>query len=144
MSITDLDPHAAAEQMLAEGAGPEWIARLASELDRLLAGGQLSRIMSSWDLSRTELGAMFGVSRQAVTKWLTEGVPADRAPLAADLAAICDLLEHYLKPDRISAVVRRASPGLGDRSLLELVSDGETAAALDVARRMFAFGDVHR
>lgn len=143
MSITDLDPHAAAEQMLAEGAEPDWIARLVAELDRRVAGGQLSRIMSSWDLSRTELGAVFGVSRQAVTKWLTEGVPAERAPMAADLAAICDILEHYLKPDRIPAVVRRESSGLGDRSILAMVSDGETSAALDAIRRMFSFGDLH-
>ena len=34
----------------------------------------------------------FGISRQAVSKWFANGVPADRADTIADLGAATDLL----------------------------------------------------
>ena len=52
-------------------------------------------------------------------------------------------LERYLKRDRIPAVVRRPAPGLGGASLVELVSSGRAAEALELTRRMFAFTDAH-
>jgi hypothetical protein len=56
----------------------------------------------------------------AVSKWLEQGVPAERVETVADLAAATDLLVRYLQRDRIPAVVRRPAPALrrpaqGDR-----------------------------
>jgi hypothetical protein len=141
-ALADLDPSDAAARLVAEH-DDEWLARLADALDRRLAGRGLERVMRTWGLSRTELGTMFGVTRQAVSRWLDDGVPADRAVAVADVEAITDLLERYLKRERIPAVVRRAAPRLGDQSLLALTAAGHHAEALRLTREMFAFTDAH-
>lgn len=139
---SELDPRTVAARLIAEH-DDAWVAKLTAELDRRLSDRRLERVMRVWQLSRTELGTLFGVSRQAASKWITDGVPADRAPHVADVEAITDLLEHYLKRERIPAVVRRPAPGLGGTSLVELVSSGRGAEALQLTRRMFAFTDAH-
>ena len=142
-TIAELDPRDAASRLL-EARGDAWVAELAQELDHRLSGRQLDRVLRLWGLSRTELGELFGVSRQAVSKWIRDGVPSDRATAVADIEAITDLLDRYIKRDRIAAVVRRRADGLGGHSLLELVGSGRTAEALELTRRMFTFGDLHR
>lgn len=141
--LAGLDPRDAAARLVAEH-DDDWVATLADELDRQLSGRQLERVMRLWQLSRTELGELFGVSRQAVSKWITDGIPADRADRVADVQAITDLLDHYLKRDRIAAVVRRRAPGLDGKSLVELVTAGRSSEAVSLTRQMFAFTDVHR
>lgn len=140
--LTDLPPREAAARILA-ARDADWIDRLGIELDRQLGGRSLQRIKRIWGLSTTELGALFGVSRQAVSKWLDGGVPSDRIPVVADVQAITDLLDRHLKADRIPAVVRRAAPRLGDRSLVDLVADDRSNDALTLTRRMFTFTDLH-
>ncbi|MGI9018518.1 MAG: hypothetical protein ACR2HR_15695 [Euzebya sp.] len=142
-ALAEMDPREAAAQLLAEH-DDAWVATLADVLDRRLAGRRLERVMRLWQLSRAELGALFGVSRQAVSKWIADGVPADRAPQAADVDAITDLLARYLKRDRIAAVVRRHAPGLHGMSLIELVTSGRSSEALQLTRQMFTFADLHR
>lgn len=140
--MSGLDPRDAAAQLLAEH-DDAWVLQLTDELDRHLGGRRLERVMRLWQLSRAELGALFGVSRQAVSKWTTEGLPANRAEQVADVEAITDLLDRYLKRDRIPAVVRRRAPRLDGSSLIELVSEGRSSDALRLTRQMFAFTDVH-
>jgi hypothetical protein len=82
---------------------------------------------------------LFGVSRQAVSKWIDTGVPVERSETVADLAAATDLLVHYLKRDRIPAVVRRPIARMSDRSLLDLLAAGESRVVLSACRDMFAF-----
>lgn len=136
------DPRDAAAMLLAEH-GDDWVVELTDELERRLSGRRLERVMRRWRLSRTELGELFGVSRQAASKWLEDGVPADRVEQVADVQAITDLLERHIERDRISAVVRRPAEGLGGMSLIELVSAGRGSQALASTRRMFTFTDVH-
>jgi hypothetical protein len=143
VSTTRADPSKAAAKLL-EQYDEEWVARLAEELDRRLGARGLAHVMRAWRLSATALGELFGVSRQAASKWLDDGIPADRAPQVADLEAITELLQRYLKADRIPAVVRREAPGLGGESLMSLVASGRSAEALALTRQMFAFGDLHR
>lgn len=143
MPSTALDPRTAAAQLV-EGHDEAWLSRFAEEVGRRLTGRGLDRVMRLWQLSRTELGELFGVSRQAASKWLEGGVPPERAALVADLEAMTDLLERYLKPGRVPAVVRRRAPRLGGASLLELVRAGRSAEALARTREMFVFGDLHR
>ena len=87
--------------------------------------------MEVWGLSQAEAARLFGVSRQALGKWLQHGIPAERAQAVSDLAAATDLLVHYLKRDRIPAVVRRPIHALEDASLLDLAGAGRHP---DVAR----------
>ena len=105
-----------------------------------------SRTIGLWQLSQAKAAALFGVSRQAFAKWLQRGVPADHAVAVADLKAATDLLEHYLKRDRIPAVVRRPIPSAG-RSLT-LLGPARVAATrgrlLSACRAMFDFERAHR
>lgn len=143
MPTTEVDPADAATRLLADH-DEEWVARLVAELDRRLDGRGLVELMRTWRLSATALGELFGVSRQAVSKWLKEGFPPDRAAQVADMEAISELLERYLKADRISAVLRREAPGLRGSSLLSMIAEGRSSEALRATRAMFTFGDVHQ
>jgi len=118
---------------------PEWLSAFLSALEAQTLGSQFRRTLDVWGLSASEAARLFGVSRQALSKWLTQGLPAERLETAANLAAAGDLLVHHLKPERISAVVRRKAPALGDRSLLDLVAAGDSAGALEACRAMFDF-----
>lgn len=128
----------ALERFLASHRGLD-VDEVAVELDRLRRVTPLAHVVAVWDLSFTDVAAMFSVSRQAVAKWMSAGVPADRSPAVADLAAATDLLVHHLKRDRIPAVVRRAAPGLGGASLFQLAAAGDTRGVLAGTRAMFAF-----
>ena len=140
--LAELDPQDAATLLLGEHDSA-WIAALTDELDRRLSGRELERTMRVWNLSRTELGPILGVSRQALSKWIADGVPADRASQVADLASITDLLARYVKRDRIPAVVRRTASNLGNASLIDLITEGRTGEAVDLTRLMFTFADAH-
>ena len=139
-NITGLDPRAAATFLAAahqEQRG--WLDEFAEYLDRCRAGQSVARTLSVWGLSQSEAARLFGVSRQAVSKWIGAGVPVERSEAVADLAAATDLLVHYLQRDRIPAVVRRPVARMSNRSLLELLADGQTQAILAICREMFAF-----
>jgi hypothetical protein len=139
-----LAPEQAAEELVAQHAGdPEWLDAFAEAFERRRSGHELARILQLWNLSQSEAGRLFGVTRQAAAKWLRDGMPVDRAEQVADLAAATDLLVRNLKRDRIPAVVRRRAPGLGDRALVDLWADGDTRQVLERCRDMFAFGDAH-
>jgi hypothetical protein len=144
LHLTDLDPREAAATLAAEQRDDRgWLDEFAESLDRHRAAQSFARVLSVWDLSRSEAARCFGVSRQALSKWLRQGVPAERAEAIADLAAATDLLVHYLKRERIPAVVRRPVPELGSRSLLDLLAAGDTRALLRATREMFRFADAH-
>ena len=138
--ITRLDPRDAAARVAEKHRGDRgWLDEFAESLDRHRAGQSFARVLSVWDLSRSEAARHFGISRQALSKWLQHGVPAERTEAIADLAAATDLLVRYLKRDRIPAVVRRPSMELGNRSLLDLLAAGDTRALLVACRSMFDF-----
>ena len=136
----DLAPEEAAERIFAahrhEG---RWLDLFTESLNRRRAAEAFARTIEAWGMSQAEAARLFGVSRQAIGKWLRRGVPADRAGAIADLAAATDLLVHYLKRDRIPAVVRRPIPALRGVSLMGLVAQADTQAALAACRDMFRF-----
>jgi hypothetical protein len=137
------DPKTLASQLVeASRNRPGWLAAFAGELESQALADQLRRYLGVWGLSASEAGRLFGVSRQALSKWLTQGVPVDRLETIADLAAATDLLVRYLKLDRIPATVRRKADRLGGFSLLDLVAAGGSRATLDACRAMFDFSTV--
>jgi hypothetical protein len=97
----------------------------------------LERIRSVLGLSRTDLAGLFGVKRQALERWDTHGVPAERQKKLATLSAIVDLLTAQLKSDRIAGVVRRKALAYGNRSILEAIAAGNEEAVLDELRSAF-------
>jgi hypothetical protein len=139
-ALRRLDPAAAALAVSRE-ADDAWTMEFLRVLESRVRTRPLERLMATWDLSAAATGRVFGVSRQAVAKWRGSGVPNDRAVALADLAAATDVLERYVRLDRIPAVVRRKADILGGRSLLELAEEGRYA---DVRRGAVTMLDLRR
>lgn len=106
-------------------------------LDLLNEGDPLRDVMAALDLNVTQLGELFGVSRQAAAQWLEHGVPPDRQAKVAAVAAACDLLERKLKPGRLPGVARRPARGYGDRTMLQVIADDDHDWLLDSVRDSF-------
>lgn len=130
------DVKARVRDLVREAPDDRWLRALTDELDRVVRTEPLARLQALWDLSGEDLGSIFGVSRQAVSKWRRNGVPSERAEALADLAAATDLLDRKVKRERIPAVVRRSAERLGGHSLLELARDGRHREILDLVREM--------
>src|SRR3954470_8922263 len=81
----------------------------------------LDPIAETFELSETELGQLFGVSRQAVGQWRERGVPSSRMTKVTTVAAIGDLLCHQLKPERVPGIARRPADAYGGLSMLEMI-----------------------
>ena len=81
----------------------------------------LDPIAATLGLTETEVGALFGVRRQAIGQWRARGLPSARQEKAASVAAICDLLAHQLKPERIPGVARRPARAYGGLTMLEMI-----------------------
>jgi transcriptional regulator with XRE-family HTH domain len=97
----------------------------------------LRRLMDALGLSKTELGSLFGVRRQAVDQWLERGVPSERQEKLQTLLAIVDLLERKLKPGRLPGVVRRPADAYGGKTMLELIAADEHGELLAQVRDSF-------
>ncbi|MBW3666394.1 MAG: hypothetical protein KY394_02240 [Actinobacteria bacterium] len=114
-----------------------WIRELVDALDREVRRRPLERMITLFELSNAAAARLFGVSRQAFSKWLANGPPAERADDVARVDAITDLLDRYVKRERIPAVVRRPAAVLGDRSILEMLEEGEYRDAAAAVADMF-------
>lgn len=135
-----MDISAAPEDLareLIDSADADWLRHLVDALDREIRTDPLRRLSSLWDLSNAAAARLFGISRQAYSKWLTAGPPADRADDVAAVDNITDLLDRYVKRERIPAVVRRSAPKLGDRSIVECLEGGDYALTEQQVRDMF-------
>ena len=97
----------------------------------------LRRLMDAFGLSKTELGSLFGVRRQAVDQWLERGVPSDRQEKVQTLIAIVDLLERKLKPGRLAGVARRPADAYGGKTMLELITGDRHGELLELVRDSF-------
>jgi hypothetical protein len=138
------DPQRIADDIVAAHRGAAgWLDAFAAAFDRGRSAQEFAWVLEVWGLNQSQAATLFGVTRQAVSKWLSAGVPTDRVETVADLAAGTDVLVHYLKRERIPAVVRRSADGLGGRSLLDVVAAGDTRAVLEACRAMFDFAQAH-
>lgn len=97
----------------------------------------LERIRQVFDLSLTQLGELFGVTRQAVTQWLKSGVPEDRLEKVATVASIADLFEYRLRTDRIPGVMRREAAAYDGLTGLEMIKHDRHHELLASARSSF-------
>jgi hypothetical protein len=113
------------EVVLRSGGDTDVLRRIIDRLDHQLNAGPLQRTVRLWDLSATQLGSMFGISRQAASKWLADGAPASRRDQVALLGQATDLLDQWVKRERIPAVVRRPVESLGGRTRLDVALAGE-------------------
>jgi citrate lyase alpha subunit len=139
-SLAIADPKELAAAILdTHGDNPAWLDAFAEALDDRRNGDALAHVLAVWGLSQTDAGEAFGVTRQAVSKWLAAGAPGDRAVAIADLAAATDILVRHLTRDRIPAVVRRPAANLGGRSLVDVLATDGARAVLEACEAMFAF-----
>lgn len=130
-------PEKVAEQLIAEAPDAAWLRAVVDGLDRQVRTVPLDRLQRLWGLSASETARMFGVSRQAFSKWHKHGIPSDRANGLSDLSAATDILDHYVKRERIPAVVRRRASKLNGRSLYDLACAGSHTEVRAMVAEMF-------
>ncbi|MGB0114623.1 MAG: hypothetical protein WBP59_15505 [Ilumatobacteraceae bacterium] len=123
--------------ILRSGGDADVLRKIVDRLDHELNASPLQRTMRLWDLTATQIGQMFGISRQAASKWLADGPPATRRDQVAALGAATDLLDQWVKRERIPAVVRRPVAVLDGRTRLEVALAGEFEALRDELRDTF-------
>lgn len=99
----------------------------------------LRRMTDVFALSTTELGRLFGVSRQAAAQWLEEGPPPARQAKAVTAAAIADIFDRRLKRSRIPGVVRRPADAYEGSTALELIEADRQEWLLDSVRASFDY-----
>jgi hypothetical protein len=97
----------------------------------------LRRLMDAFELSKTEVGSLFGVRRQAVDQWLERGMPSERQDKVQTLMAIADLLERKLKPGRLAGVARRPADAYGGKTMLEMIAEDRHRELLELVRESF-------
>jgi hypothetical protein len=133
---TSVAPGTLARELI-DSADDSWIRALVDALDREVRRAPLERLISLWDLSNAAAARLFGVSRQAFSKWLVAGPPADRADDVAAVDDMTTLLDRYVKRERIPAVVRRPAEVFGERSMVEMLEAGEYEEAAKRVGEMF-------
>ena len=148
MAITRLvtsAPEAIAAQIAeAHGDDPGWLDAFVNALHQERSANQARRVFTTWGINASEAGRIFGVTRQAVSRWIIDGIPATQTVTFADLTVATDILTHYLQADRIPAVVRRPAPALDGRSLLDLLAEGRHGDIVDACKTMFQFTGTHQ
>lgn len=97
----------------------------------------LLRVREIFELNQTELGELFGTSRQAVASWQERGVPIIRQPKLHTLLEIGELLDRKLKPGRVPGVFRKPSSAYGGASMFKWVCDDRHDEVLDKVRETF-------
>lgn len=118
---------------LAANHDTAWVGQLIEALAKENPANELPYTQAVLGVSDVELADIFGVTRQAVKVWLTNGVPTARLGAVADLASAAHLLRRKLRPERIPAAIRRPARNLNGRSLLELaVDEGPSAMYAEV------------
>jgi len=110
------------------------------EWARLLsAQTALDRIAEVFGLNATEMGRMFGVTRQAVDQWRVRGVPEERRADVDRARELADVFHREFLPDRIPQIVRHPVAALGGRTVLDVIRGRETERVHTYLRDAFAF-----
>ncbi len=130
-----IHPEELARSLIA--ADPRAVHNFLQILERRFTSNPLSRIERVWQLSASQAATVFGVSRQAYSKWHLSGVPAERSREVNDLNTATEELLTYVKIDRIPAVVRRKALRFENMSLLEIAEDQGAFAVLKAVRETF-------
>jgi hypothetical protein len=97
----------------------------------------LARLLRLFRLSKTELGKLFGVSRQAIDGWIQAGVPSEREEKLTTVLSLADLLERKLKAGRVAGVVRRPAQAYDGATMLDLIAADRHGWLLDSVRDAF-------
>ena len=104
---------------------------------RTTSAPMLVRISDVFGLSHTDLGRLFGVSRQAVSQWIEDETPAARLGKVLAVVQIADLLAVNLIADRIPAVARMPAEAYGGRTMLQMIAQDRHQELLTSVRDSF-------
>lgn len=74
-------------------------------------------------LGDSEIGQLFGVSRQAVRQWRDRDIPPERLGRVGEVLRVVQVMSRKLKPGRLALVARRPAAAFGGRSLLEVLGE---------------------
>lgn len=99
----------------------------------------LSRIERAFALSKSAMGRLFGISRQAVDEWLAKGVPPSRAADAQRIADLAAALQRRFAPERLPQIARAPIPGLGGRSILDALAADGPVPVIELLERAFSY-----
>lgn len=102
---------------------------------------QLDFIAQALGLSETELGSLFGVTRQAISDWRRRRVPASRTARVDRVVEFVQFLQRTLVPNRIPEIVRTKAKGLGRRTMLAVLRGGDPSALYDYMARLFSYAN---
>lgn len=108
-------------------------------VDQVVDGARtpLEELLETFDLSHTDAGRLFGVTRQAIAQWLTHGVPSDRLAKVTTVAQIASLLRHNLVSERIPGIARKTATAYGDRTMLEMIAANDHDRLHELTRQSF-------
>jgi transcriptional regulator with XRE-family HTH domain len=120
-------------------AAQRFVRRVRFHLNNPDTMNPLQRIMEAFDLSKTDTAGLFGVSRQAISLWLSDGVPTDRQEKVTALLALLDILQRKLKADRLPGIARRRAPAYGGVTMLDLIAQDRHDELLAITRESFAW-----
>jgi transcriptional regulator with XRE-family HTH domain len=102
------------------------------------AQDQLAYVRDALGLSKTELGRLFGIRRQALDQW-NRGIPADRTAQVNRLVELAQFLQSRLVPARIPEIVRTAAKGLGGKTILEVLATSGVEPIYEYVARLAAY-----
>jgi transcriptional regulator with XRE-family HTH domain len=99
----------------------------------------LRRIMEAFGLSKTDTAKLFGVTRQAISQWLADGIPSERQEKLTALLALLDILQRKLKADRLPGIARRPANAYGGLTMLEVIAADRHDELLAITRESFGW-----
>ena len=100
---------------------------------------ELGEIQETFELSNTELAALFQRTASSLAEWELRGVPKERRATAERLAGIARLFRKNVIRSRIPEIVRTPDDWLGKRTILQvLATDGVDPIYVYLAR-LFAY-----
>ena len=114
-----MEPKAAVQQLTREHSR-EWVREFAEYLSTEVLNDDFTQALRAARLNDTDAARVFGVTRQAIAKWRSEQVPAERLTEVLSFTDAINLLLRYVKAERLPAVVRRHDAE--GRSLLDIAA----------------------
>jgi DNA-binding XRE family transcriptional regulator len=102
------------------------------------ASEQLAFVRDVFGLSKTEMGRLFGVKRQAVDQW-EAGIPPERSAQVNRLVELGQFLQRRLVPVRIPEIVRTPARGLQGKTMLAILTQYGPDPIYDYVARLAAY-----
>jgi hypothetical protein len=100
---------------------------------------ELGEIQETFDLSNTELAALFGRTASSLAEWEQRGVPKERRATAERLAGIARLFRRNVIRSRIPEIVRTPDDWLGRRTILQVLATDGVDPIYTYLARLFAY-----